>query len=213
MNKFLSVSIFFFGFAHFLSAQTTVEWTNQKQTQIKYLLQQIAANKVYIEYLGKGYKIARQGLGTINDIKSGDFKLHLNFLDSLWIVNPKIKNWAKVAAIVASQLRIVRNGVQAIKNVCESGQFNSDEVDYCKVVFDNLFTECLKNIDELFMVVTNGQVSMSDDERISRIEKLYADMNDKAAFTASFSNEMEVLALQRLTEQVEINYSKKIKGF
>ena len=62
------------------------------------------------------------------------------------------------------------------------------------------------------MVITSGQLEMTDDERIKRIEKIYLDMQDKFAFTASFSNEMSVLAIQRLTEQTELNYSRTING-
>ncbi len=195
------------------NAQTWEEWTQQKRTKIKRLMEQIAANQVYIEYAKKGYNIVSGGLHTIRDIKNGDFRLHLGFIDSLKVVNPKIKGWVKVADIITAQLRIIKAGKQALDFIRESTQFTNDELDYCKKVFDNLLEECIKNIDELFIVITNGELSMSDDERIKRIEKLYLDMQEKSSFTASFSNEMSVLAIQRLTEQTEIDYSKKIKGF
>lgn len=195
------------------NSQTWEEWTRQKKTKIKRLLEQIAANQVYIEYAKKGYKIATDGLHTIRDIKNGDFRLHLGFVDSLKIVNPKIKNSVKVADIIAAQLRIIKSTSFALRQMRESQQFTTDEVDYCKKVFDNLLEECLKNIDELFFVVTNGQASMNDEERIRRIDKLYLDMQEKSAFTSSFSNEIGTLAIQRLTEQTEINYSKKINGY
>ena len=195
-----------------LHAQTTEEWTEQKKTQIKYLLQQITANKVYIEYIEKGYQIAHAGLQTIQDIKKGDFNMHFGFLDSLKKVNPALKNWTKVADIIAYQLRIIKNAKQTLKDIREAGQFTDAELDYCKRVFDNLMEECLKNIDELVMVTTNGQLTMKDDERMKRIDKLYADMQDKYSFTSSFSNEMGILTAQRLTEQTEINLSKKING-
>ena len=208
---FLLLSFIFIGF--FASAQTWEEWTRQKKTKMKRLLEQIAANKVYIEYAQKGYKIVTDGLHTIRDIKGGDFRLHLGFIDSLKVVNPKIKNGAKVAAIIAAQLRLLKVTKQAMDAVRESGQFTADELDYCKKVFDNLLDECIKNMDELFFVITSGEASMSDDERIKRVDRLYADMQDKSTFTASFSNEMSVLAIQRLAEQTEIDYSKRIKGF
>src|SRR5690242_14173593 len=84
--------------------QNTQEWTRQKKTQIKYLLQQIAANKVYIEYLEKGYNIARKGLQAINDIKRGDFDLSFDFFESQKNVNPEIKTWTKVADVIAYQI-------------------------------------------------------------------------------------------------------------
>lgn len=195
------------------TAQTWEEWMQQKKTRIKRLLEQIAANKVYIEYARKGYKIVTDGLHTIRDIKDGDFHLHIGHFDSLKVVNPKVKGWVKVADIIAAQLRIIKSSKQAINAVRESGQFTMDELDYCKNVFEQLLEECLKNIDELVMVITNGELEMTDDERLKRIERIYLDMQDKSAFTASFGNEMSVLAIQRLTEQTELNYSKRLKGF
>src|SRR6185436_16805017 len=78
-------------------SQTLAEWTQQKKTQIQYLLDQIAANKVLIDYVEKGYAIAELGLTNIQDIKSGDFELHRDFFRSLEIVNPTIKGYVRVA--------------------------------------------------------------------------------------------------------------------
>jgi hypothetical protein len=59
---------------------------NQKGSQIKNLVKQIALLKVYLEALRNGYEIAKTGLKTISDIKKGDFQLHLDYFDGL-------KNW------------------------------------------------------------------------------------------------------------------------
>ena len=176
------------------------------------MLEQIAANKVYIEYLEKGYNIARDGLHTIRDIKGGDFNLHLDYFNSLRGVNPKVKVWAKVTQIISYQVRILSDTRKTLHDVREAHQFTGQELDYCKNVFDNLLNECVKNIDELLMVVTDNKTEMKDDERIQRIDKLYEDMQDKYSFTSSFSSEMGMLSMQRLTEQVDINYLKKLNG-
>jgi len=180
-------------------AQNWEEWTSQKKTQIKYLLQQIAENKVYIGYLQKGYSIANKGLTTIRTIKNGDFNLHRVFFVSLNTVNPKIKNSAKVAAIVAFQIRILNESKQSLKQIKETDQFTDKELNYCSTVFDNLLEDCLKNIDELYLVLGSGLI-MTDDERMKRIDKIYADMQSKYGFCSSFSNEMGVLAVQRSGE-------------
>ncbi len=44
---------------------------------------------------------------------------------------------------------------------------------------------------------------MSDDERIKRIDLLYADMQDKYVFANSFSNDINLMALQRTKELQE----------
>lgn len=185
---------------------------DQKKKQFKRMLEQIAANKVYIEALEKGYNIAREGLHTIRDIKSGDFSLHLEHFNSLKNVNPKIKNWSKVAQIISYQVRIINDTRKTLLDIRAANQFTSEEIDYCKNVFDNLLNECVKNIDELLMVIRDDKTSMTDDQRITRIDKLYSDTQDKYSFTSSFSSEMGILSMQRCNERIEINYSKKING-
>lgn len=201
----LSISIF-------AKAQNWEEWTQQKKTQKKYLLQQIAALQVYIGYAKKGYNVANKGLTTIRNIKNGDFNLHRDFFGALKQVNPKIKKYAKVADIIAYQVRIMKETKKTLQGIRETGQFTKDELDYCKIVFDNLLEECLKSINELFLLITSGELEMKDDERIKRIDALYADMQNKYAFCSSFSEEMGLLSVQRVGEQIEINRSKILNG-
>lgn len=196
----------------FANSQTLGEWTQQKKTQKKYLLQQIAALQVYYNYAKKGYDIARKGINTVKDIKKGDFNLHEEFFTSLKNVNPEISKYAKVADIIAYQIRIIKQKKQTILGILETKQFTTDEIDYCKNVFDNLLDECGKTIDELLMVITWGVLEMKDDERLKRVDKLYFDMQDKYSFCSSFSREMGLLSVQRLGEEIEINRSKLING-
>ena len=195
-----------------LLAASFVGHSQQKKKQIKRMLEQIAANKIYIDYLQKGYSIAHSGLQTIQKIKKGDYSLHFNFFDSLQKVNPRIKTWSKVADIISLQLRIVTNAGQTVREIKEIHQFTDAELEYCKKVFDNLLDDCVQNIDELVMIITDGKVVMTDNERIKRLERLYSDMQDKYSFSCSFSNEMGILSAQRLSEQLQINLSKKITG-
>ncbi len=191
-------------------AQTWAEWTQQKETQKKYLLQQITALQIYLSYAKKGYDIASKGINTVSNIKKGEFNLHKRFFSSLKNVNPKISSYAKVADIISYQVRIIKQTKQTIQGIWEAKQFTTDELNYCKKMFDNLLEECIKTIDELFMIITSNQLEMKDDERIKRVDKLYLDMQDKYAFCSSFSEEMGLLSVQRLGEQIEINRSKLI---
>lgn len=192
--------------------QTTQEWTQQKSTQKKYLLQQIAALHTYISYTKKGYDIVNKGVTTLRNIKKGDFNLHQDFFNHLKNINPKISRYAKVADIVAYQLRIIKQTKEAVTGIKATKQFTSQETDYCVAVLNNLLTECGKTIDELMMIITDGQLEMKDGERLKRIDALYADMQNKYAFCSSFSEDMALLTMQRLSEQVQINYSKILNG-
>jgi hypothetical protein len=212
MKKTIMMLGIYFIFLLPANSQTLAEWTQQEKTQKKYLLQQIAALQVYLNYAKKGYEIANKGINIIQNIKKGDFNLHEEFFTSLKKVNPKISRYVKVADIIAYQVRIIKQTKQTIQGITETKQFTTDELDYCKKVFDNLLDECIKNIEELLMVITPDVLEMKDDERLKRVDKIYFDMLDRYSFCSSFSEEMGLLSVQRLGEQIEINRSKIING-
>lgn len=192
--------------------QTLEEWTQQKQTQIKYLLNQVAANKIYIEHLQKGYAIASKGLTIIGEIKNGEFNLHEDFFNSLIFVNPVIKKWNKVAVIIALQIQLIKQANNGFKYIKELGQLTPDEMDYCNSVINNLFSDCEQIIQELLMVTTKDHLEMKDDERIQRIERLYSTMQSNYTFCTAFNNQMKILSVQRLHDQSAIHHDRNINN-
>ncbi|MDB5198730.1 MAG: hypothetical protein JWO92_693 [Chitinophagaceae bacterium] len=193
-------------------AQTYDEWVLQKKTQKKYLLEQILALKTYTGYAEKGYSIATKGLSTIKDIKNGDFNLHNNFFNSLSCVNPQVKKYSKVAAIIAMKIFITKHVHNTIKDCRNAKQLTNTELDYLQKLFNNLLDDCAKNLDELIALITDGEQQMKDDERIKRINKLYADMQDKQVFAQSFGNAAKGLSVQRRIDRYDIEIEKKLNG-
>ncbi len=212
MKKILILLVCCFLVAGSIHAQTWQEWFQQKKTQKLYLIQQIAALKVYLGYARKGYDIANKGITTVRNIKKGDFDLHRTFLEALKLVNPKIRKYAKIADIIDYQVRIIKATNESLQKIRSANQFTPTELDYCKQVLDNLLNECVKGIEELLIVISSSILEMKDDERIKRIDNIHIDMQDKYAFCASFCNEMAVLSAQRLADQVEVNHSNIING-
>lgn len=193
-------------------AQTYDELVRQKKVQKKYLLEQILALKTYIEYAEQGYSIATKGLNTIKDIKNGDLNLHDNFFKSLSAVNPGVKKYSKVAAIIAMQISVTKNVHNTIRDCKKARQLTDTELNYLQKVFNSLLDDCAKNSDELINLITDGEQQMKDDERIKRIDKLYADMQDKQVFAQSFSHSAKGLSVQRRNESYDILIEKKLNG-
>lgn len=198
--------------AHGLQAQTSEEWFNQKQTQKKYLRQQIAALQVYIGYAQKGYNIAKEGLTTISGLTKGELNLHTGYFNSLKSVNPEVRRYAKVEDIAALQVRIVQNYIRTYRQVNSSGAFSNDELAYFGRVLSRLLDDCDKTLDELITVTTDSKLEMKDNERIDRIDKLYLDMQDKFTFSQSFSNDAKSLAASRLKEKTDVQTSRAMQG-
>lgn len=211
MKKLFGIAVLLCN-VEFISAQTFAEWFRQTETQKKYLLQQIAALQVYSGYLAKGYAVAKQGLNTIQRIKHGDFNLHSNYFTLLVTVNPRIKGYTKVADIISLQINIAKQIAKTFKDCKKSHQLTSVELNYLQKIFDALLSDCSKCLDALFNIISDGQLSMKDDERIVAIDKIYIDMADKQIFTRAFSNTSTGLCIQRENDQRDIIISKKLNG-
>jgi hypothetical protein len=212
MKKVLWVLTFSVSMQQVSYGQTFKEWFKQKKTQIEYLVNQIAALKVYGDYLEKGYTIVKDGTRLIGDIKQGDFNLHNGYFLSLKSVNPAIKNYTRVANILSDQANILRQFKGLITYSDESGQFSAAERQYISAVYGNLKTSCLQNIDDLTMVLTSGEWEMKDDERLDFIDRIYADTKDKLTFTSSFCSQAAALALHRSKAAHETDLLRKLYG-
>jgi len=182
--------------------QSFEEWFRQKQTEIKYLAEQIAALKAYGEVLSKGYDIAHRGLTDIFSAKEKDYRHHGNYFASLWKVKPGIKRYSKVALTLEMKSSI--EGSYRKFMSWPSDLLNASEQDYIDKVFKNLLLGCEDLTDELSMVVSNGQVQLKDDERLQRINSIYSRMQDRFQFSQSFLSQIKVLIAGRLNENSEL---------
>jgi hypothetical protein len=193
-------------------AQEWDEWFSQTSTQRKYLFQQIAALRVYLDYLKKGYNIVQKGWTTVENITNGNLNLHRDFFGSLKGVNPVIGNSAKVVDIIAFQYYIIRN-MKGVYNFCASNKnFTPEEIRYIAKVHTNMLFLCDASISELLMIIRADKTEMTDDERMLRIDKIYDDMQDKHAFVKAFDIDTKQLSSQRSKEEREVEIFRKIQG-
>lgn len=180
--------------------------------QRKVLLQQIAALKVYTDYAQKGYSVAKKGLTTIGDFKRGEFNLHSDYFNSLKTVNPKIKTYAKVAEIIALQLKIIKSSSFIIRQVQWGDLFHGNEIAYIKRVVDRLIENCDGNLEELLTIVTDGQLEMKEEERMKRIDALYLNMLENYSFGESFTKQTRLMVLSRAKEKKDLKTSRDLNG-
>ena len=188
-------------------AQTTEEWFSQPNTQTKYLIQQIVALQGYLGHVNKGYTIAQKGIKTIRSIKDGEWKLHSGFINSKDAINLTVKNYIKIADIIALQDKIGQKYKTSFQLLKSSDLFINSEVDYLYQVFATLLHDCAGDINELTLVITPGKWKMNDEERLQRINQLYISMLDKYLFVQDFTKDVQILAGQRMKEKKSVHTS------
>lgn len=188
---------------------------NAQSDEVQQLLlniEKLAQFKKILKNMKNGYQIIFKGYTAVKDISQGNFNLHKTFLDGLMQVSPAVKKYKRIADIISYQLRISKEYKLAFNRFKEEKQFTVDEIDYLGKVYGNLFNESLKSLDELSMVITSGKLRMSDDERLQAIDKIYLAVEEQYSFLKEFTNNSNLLSLQRKAERAEIEMSRRLYG-
>ncbi|MGV8094845.1 MAG: TerB family tellurite resistance protein [Mangrovibacterium sp.] len=175
-------------------------------------VEKLAQFKQILSDMKKGYLILEGGYNTIRDISQGNFSLHKIFLDGLMQVSPAVRGYRRVADIISYQVVLVREYRHAYDRFRQDDNFSEEELRYLARVYDNLFDESLRNLDELLMVITAGEARMSDDERLQAIDRIFAEMQDKLMFLRHFNNNTTILAMQRAKERNDAQTIREIYG-
>lgn len=162
--------------------------------------------------LVKGYEILSEGYNAVKDISKGNFDLHKLFLDGLLKVSPVVQKYKKVADVIHCELQIVSEYGTAYNRFKRDENFSPGEIIYIAHVYNNLINESVKGISDLTTVLTNNALRASDAERLSMIDQLNSEMQDRLAFLRYFNNNTTVLALQRAREKNDVSTIKNIYG-
>lgn len=206
MKKLLIIGIVFTGLL--FPSQITAQ--KQEIQQLILNIEKLAQFKQILKDMKKGYEILSGGYNTVKDLSEGNFNLHETFLDALMQVSPTVKNYRRIGDIVNYQVLLVKEYKSAFSRFRDNKNFNAEEIAYFERVYNNLFKQSLRNLDELTSVITANKMRMSDDERLAAIDKIYADMQDKLLFLRNFNNNTTVLALQRAKEHNDTRAMRSI---
>lgn len=206
MKKLLITAMVFIG----LLFPSQIRAQKQEIQQLILNIEKLAQFKQILKDMKKGYEILSGGYNTVKDLSEGNFSLHQTFLDALMQVSPTVKNYRRIGDIVKYQLVLVKEYKSAFSRFRDSRNFNGEEIAYLEKVYDNLFKQSLRNLDELTLVITANKMRMSDDERLAAIDKIYVDMQDKVLFLRNFNNNTAVLDLQRSKEHHDTRAMRSI---
>lgn len=186
---------------------------NAQEYEIQQLLldvEKLTQFKAILSDMQQGYTILTQGYGQVKDLSQGNFNLHSAFLDGLLKVNPEVARYGRVADIVADEASILSEYKTAFGQFNRSGLFNTPELSYLSNVYMRLTGAALQNVTDLANIVTASKLRMSDDERLSAIDRIYRDTSDKLQFLRSFNRRTAILQAQRQREQNEVNNLKAL---
>jgi hypothetical protein len=193
-----------------LSPRATAQVQELKQLALN--IEKLAQFRAILKDMKEGYEILTKGYNTVKDLTKGNFDLHKIFLDALLQVSPAVRNYKRVGDIIDCQVQIVQDCGRHRNKLQSSGLFAAEELNYFSGVYEKIFEESLRNLEELTDVLTAGKMRMSDEERLAAIDRIYMAMQDKMLFVRDFNSETAVLAVQRAKEARDVEAIRFLTG-
>lgn len=195
-----------------IHAQGLGAWFSQHTTQLEYLIKQIALLKEHVSGIQKGYRIAKDGLHVISDLKNGEFNLHRSHFDSLKTVSATVKKYKRIGAIILlekSTLKYCNNFKNQLQN---NKGLQSPELNYAVAVSDKIIENCIELLDALTQLVTDNQFAMDDVGRMERIDLLYEQAIRNYRFANGLGNKARFVIDNRERELINLHQSRKLNG-
>lgn len=168
--------------------------------------------KLYLELTKEGYKIAKEGLNTIHQIKNGEFKLHKNRFDSLLIVKSGITSLSRLQHIsdLHGSINEIFERLPRDIEVCQG--LSPGQKKQFEEALSRLYDDCQVLVYGFFAVIRDGQLSMTDDERIKRIDHFYEEFEKNFLFAQDLRRQIGLICDQVKREIQDLEIRRKLHG-
>lgn len=176
------------------------------------MLEQVIALKALVSTVESEYKIVEDGLHTIRDIKQAEFDLHHGYFSSLLIINPAIGSMPEVDEIYSLGNQIVTGASASINSWQSSGWYSASKMDFAKTAYDKIMANASEDIKALQALVTDGDLQLSDGERMIGIDAIDKDMRKQYALMKEFAEQFSTMGMQRMHDKADLNVIKNLYG-
>ena len=173
--------------------------------QLKLDLEKLVQMKTMLSSMYNGYTTISNGYKQVTSLAKGNFDLHKNYLDQLLQVAPPIKNASVVQTILTKQTTVIAELNAAYGIYLKSGLFSTTELFNTKMEFDQYKSLISKKLDQLNLVLTPGVLRISDQERISAIDRIDKDVGDALGFVRTLVKEQNTVAAARAQQKKDNN--------
>ena len=168
---------------------------SQDVQQLMLNIEKLAQMKATYQSIVNGYQTLKSGYERVSNLAKGNFDLHREYLDGLLAVSPAVRQYGKIDAVILKQKSLVVEYHETYRLLQLAGMLRADEMIQLKNSLGLIVRDAESSIDEMIEVLTPGKLRMNDQERLTVINTVDAEISaaqeklrSVAPFNSKFSN-------------------------
>lgn len=175
-------------------------------------VQRIQTQTIFLQEAQKELENAMSALrlGEIQDWTERLKDLYADYFQELWQVKDVLSTYHKVAGAIGRQEQILagcRNATQLFQ-----GHFSGAELQQIVSVYTGILTESAQNLDGLTRAIEPYAFQMTDQERLAMIDAAASGIDRNYSDMQRYTNQNELIALQRASDENDYLTLKKMYG-
>ncbi|WTM36558.1 Conjugal transfer protein TraI [Chitinophaga sp. 180180018-3] len=156
--------------------------------------------------------LSKLKLNEIGDWMDKQREQYAKYYDELQKVRNTIAYYRRVKAIIQRQIDLVDEYKRAYALFKRDKNFTPQEIEQMGFIYQGIFDESMKNIDELLLVVNALSTRMSDAKRLELISAAGERVDRNFSHLLEFNRNNALLSMQRAKDQTEVMGLKALYG-
>lgn len=155
-------------------------------------------------------QLSKLKLTEISDWTERQKKLYSGYYEELQKVRAVIGTYQRIKDLTTTQAEIVKEYQWAVSLFRRDKHFSAEELTHMEEVYRGILDESLKNLDQIFVVISSFKTEMSDAKRLELIDAAADKMEQNYADLKQFNQQNITLSIQRAKSDLEIKTLKHV---
>lgn len=155
-------------------------------------------------------QLSKFKLNEISDWTDRQRKLYSEYYDELVRVKSVISTYKRVRDLATTQAAILQEYKWAISLFKRDKHFTVEEILHMEEVYKGILEASVKNLDQVFIVVSSFKTQMDDAKRMELINEAASRMDQNFSDLKQFNDQNITLSIQRAKSAIEIKTLKEM---
>ena len=177
-------------------------------------IQRMQTKTIILQEAQKEVENAMSGLrlGEIQDWTEQLKDLYAGYFQELWQVKDVLSGYHRVKEAIQRQEQILAGCQRGMSLFRQNAHFSIGELDQISSVYGGILAESVKNLEALTKAIQAFTFQMSDRDRMAMIDEAAGNIDRSYRDMQSYTNQTELISLQRASDENDYITLKKLYG-